>query len=400
MMKILISIICLCLSSCSSFKKIEHRFVPEDLIFTKEDFYRKPKAVLNLKDIEKDIDLLIYALDKGYGGRNFLPDKITRSAYSSLLKIKNNKSLTEKEFCNRVGNILWRIPDGHLTVRARGKLCGDQVEWLKRKGGVGKNRKLSYLQRSSKNWFVGTEKIKGKTVGFISIINFPNSKNQVWDGFLEEAKKLLKQDYIIIDLRGNSGGDDTFGFKLAELLQDRKVTPGWDKTIDRLTPETIALSKNNSIISKLNFEYRKEKVPTYITDFLSDRDEKLRLAKEGKLPEEREYTWNQKDHPMGKNMYKGKIIVLADRECGSSGESSLEALVKHPNAKFFGENTAGKYHFGNVATLILPISKIAIGVASKYNAYNDNRNIDKVGLEPDVRTVSGEDALMYNGLFK
>jgi hypothetical protein len=398
-MKTLFLITCLYLISCSSFKENEHSFNPEDLIFTKEDFYRNPKTKLNSEEIKKDIDLLIYALDKGYGGRNFLPEKIIQDTFANLSKIKIENSLSEKEFCDKIGDILWQVPDGHLTVKSREELCGDQAKWHELKGRVGKNSKLGYFQKNNKPWFVGKEKMKGKIVGLISIISFPSSKNKIWDGFIDESRKLLNMDIIIIDLRGNRGGDDTFGFKLAELLQDRKVMPGWDKTIDRLSPETIALSKNNLIISKLNLIHRNNPIPAYISEYLKDRENKLRLSKKGKLPEEKVYTWSQKDHPLGNNMFNGKIIILADKECGSSGESSLEALAKHPNATFYGENTAGKYHFGNVAVLILPNSKISIGVASKYNAYKDNRNIDKIGLRPDVKTKTDEDAIKHEGLF-
>ncbi len=388
------------LTSCSTWKRDEHSFSPDDLVFKKEDFYRKPKSQLESDDIKKDIDLLIYALDNGYGARNYISNNLIQTMFKRLEDIKKNIKLTENEFCKIVGDALWEIPDGHLTVRARGKLCGKQSEWLKRIGRVGKNYKANYYKSNTKTWFVGPQKINGRTVGFISIISFPNSKDPVWNGFIEKVKTILKFDEVIIDLRGNRGGDDTFGFKLAELLQDREVTPGWDKTIENLSPETIALSKNNFNIAKLNYELRKETVPSYVVDYLAERDKLFESSISGKLPKERVYTWDQESIPFGDNMYKGKIIILADRECGSSGESSLEALAKHPNAKFYGENTAGKYHFGNVSTLILPQSKINIGIASKYNAYNDNRNIDKIGLQPDVITKPGMDAINFEGLFK
>ncbi len=369
------------------------KFQPEDLIFTKEDFYRSPKKILSNTEILHDVDMLIYAMENGYGAKGFLPRGQFKKAISSLNKIKNYNELSEEEFCKKIGDILWPIQDGHLSVRSRGKLCGKQQRWNEIKGQVGPNFASKINQKNNRPWHIEIREVKKKKVGLISITSYPNHKNLIWGDFLTKAKSLLKLDGIIIDLRGNTGGDDTTGFMLAEIMQDRKVMPGWDKTIENLSAQTIALSKNNFNIQKLWLEKNNKPVPEYVMNFLDQRDKLLREIKAGMHKEQKIYTWNQKDYPLGKNMYQGKVAILSDRKCGSSGESSLEAFAKHPNAKIYGENSAGKYHFGNVSNLILTHSKVSIILASKYNAYRDGRNIDKVGLSPDVHVPKGRDAL-------
>ncbi len=384
-------ILLLVLVSCTSRTK----FNPEDLIFTKEDFYRSPKKLLNKKDIKHDIDMLIYAMENGYGAKGFLPNGQFERAIGSLDEIKSFSELTEEEFCKKIGDALWDIQDGHLTVKARGKLCGKQKKWNEIQGEVGDNFAIEITKNKGRPWHIERRKINGKSVGLISITYYPSHKDKIWGEFLHSAKRLLKLDAIVIDLRGNSGGDDTIGFKLAELMQDREVTPGWDKTIESFAAETIALSTNNFLMQKLWLDKNKQPVSEYISNFLEERNKLLSEIKEGKHPQNKVYTWNQSNHPFGKNMYMGKIAILADRKCGSSGESSLEALAKHPNATIYGENTAGKYHFGNVGILALTHSKVTVILASKYNAYEDGRNIDKIGLAPDVKVPKGNDGLVY-----
>lgn len=376
------------ISSCTEFE-------PEDLIFTKELFYTKPKAVLNSEDIEKDVDLLIYALRRGYGARNYLDKKLVSNTLKNLVALKNNYSLSEKDFCDRLGTILWEIPDGHLSVRSRGKYCGAQKYWSERKGNVGTNFGKSHFNKTGIPWKVEYKKVEGKRIGLVSIVSFPSHRDKVWKGYAEAIKNLKFQDKVVIDLRGNGGGDDTTGFQLAEFLQDRKLKPGWHETIVSQTPETYALLHNNLIIRKLNSEYRKTKVPDYVSENLKFFQDKLEKAKSGDIKPEKVYKHYEFEHPYGPNQYKGKLYILVDNLCGSSCESSMEILSKHQNAKIVGEQTAGKYHFGNVATLILPISKISIVLASKYNKYRDNKNIDKKGFSPNVKVPTGKDAMEF-----
>tara|TARA_R110002072_G_scaffold534_6_gene3984 strand:+ start:161248 stop:162441 length:1194 start_codon:yes stop_codon:yes gene_type:complete len=391
MEKIILFLFTILISSCSS-----QIYKPEDLIFTKKLYFQKPKALLNNRDIREDIELLIYALQNGYGAKGFLPKNQLKDAIDDLEKIYDKNELTENGFCALVGDALWPVQDGHLNVRARGKYCGLQVERRKWKGSVGKNFAFKEYKKDNRPWHIKSIKRNGLRIGMISIIYYPSHKDSVWNGFIQRSKKLIRtSDILIIDLRGNQGGDDTKGFELAAILQDRIVKPGWDKTIDRLSPETIALARNSWLISKFSHENGKKEVPKYVEDFIQKKTKDLEDVKADKHPPFKTYTWDQSKFPVGKNAYKGKIILLQDKECASSGESSLEALAKHPNATTYGENTMGLYHFGNVNMLILPNSKITIGIASKYNAYNDGRIIDKIGLSPKIKTPKGQDALEF-----
>ncbi|MGI4993013.1 S41 family peptidase [Halobacteriovorax sp. GFR7] len=378
-------------TSCSS-----SQLKPNDLIFTKEIYYQSPKKLLNEKEIHKDLNLLIYALENGYGAKDHLPGDQFDQAVSSLNKIKDYKKLSGKQFCKLVGDALWPVQDGHLYVLARGKYCGLQQKRREWKGRVGKNWAYNDYKEDNRPWHMKSIIKNGKRIGMISIIYYPSHKDTKWNGFIEQSKNLIKSsDVLVVDLRGNQGGDDTKGFELASILQDRVVKPGWDKTIDRLTPETLALSQNSWLMNKYSFEHKNKQIPSYIENFIKERKEILQNALDGKYQKTKVYSWDQSKYPIGKNAYQGKIFLLQDKECRSSGESSLEVLAKHPNATTLGENTLGMYHFGNVNKLVLPNSKLLIGIASKYNAYSDDRNIDKIGMKPNIVIPKDEDALEY-----
>ena len=95
------------------------------------------------------------------------------------------------------------------------------------------------------------------------------------------------------------------------------------------------------------------------------------------------------------NKYVGKIYVLADAACGSSGETVLEGLKTLPNVTFVGENTAGVVHSRNNGRIVLPISKIQVQLGTRFVKYIDNRFIEKTGYTPDISVPPGIDALNY-----
>ena len=60
------------------------------------------------------------------------------------------KTISNDQLCKLIGDLLWQIPDGHLSVRSRGQYCGDQKEWSKEKGTIGKNFQSSQFNKTKK----------------------------------------------------------------------------------------------------------------------------------------------------------------------------------------------------------------------------------------------------------
>src|SRR5690606_13599872 len=101
--------------------------------------------------------------------------------------------------------------DNHLTARLNKKSCFPNAH--RKNGSVGEN---FYKQKNDIPWKTRLEKKHNKTALLISITRFRESTSPVWNGFLDKVKEFLpKADFVVIDLRGNSGGDDTMGSELS-----------------------------------------------------------------------------------------------------------------------------------------------------------------------------------------
>lgn len=93
--------------------------------------------------------------------------------------------------------------------------------------------------------------------------------------------------------------------------------------------------------------------------------------------------------------FQGHIYILQDRDCASSGESTIDFFESYPNVTRVGFNTAGMTHFGNLGMVVLTHSGIQINMLTKANRYKDGRCIEFLGIKPDVVLKDGEDAYEF-----
>ena len=94
---------------------------------------------------------------------------------------------------------------------------------------------------------------------------------------------------------------------------------------------------------------------------------------------------------------KKPVVILVDRDCGSSCELTVEALQGRPGILVVGQATAGAVHFREVGRVLLPHSHIVVNLGTKFVKYDDGRFIEKMGYKPDIELQNGQDAL-FEGL--
>jgi hypothetical protein len=83
-----------------------------------------------------------------------------------------------------------------------------------------------------------------------------------------------------------------------------------------------------------------------------------------------------------KTPYKGRIFVLVDRNCGSSGESGAQFFRDALGATLVGERTAGYMEYGNQRALLLPRTHLLVSFATKRNYFLTP--LEAVGMPADV----------------
>lgn len=385
--KFILMIFSLVFTSCVT-KKLDHTefSLPDDV----KPGFSSPQKLIS-QELEYDKAQLIQILNRGYAGRFVVSPKILKAAKQNIKKIKG--PISTKEFCEKVGYEFDKIPDYHLHIRGFGKKCSKIKQNVATVG-------MSFAEKRKKLWVVEKNFNKGKSILYISITKFPAHLSSEWRGFLEKVQRLhWESDIVVLDLRGNTGGDDTTGYKLSAYFHkaDFDKEAGFDfptpyaMQITSQTPETLVLKINGAKFSK-RFGYG---VPEVLEKWQKESEASLTKVLKGELKEVKYEDSGRVVEDWKFSGFKNPLYILIDERCFSSCESTVDSFEYNPNVKKVGRNTAGMLHFGNVVPLILKNSKLYVQTPTHANIYRDKRFIEKTGIAPDVKVPSGEDAYQY-----
>lgn len=347
-----------------------------------------PESITSNQAAE-DIDFLIYVLQSGYGGRQYAPKEYFDKAITTLRAIPTATNMYD--FHQRIDEALFIIPDNHLQshyLNQVSKIRQDYEDGAK--GKVGNNN----ITDRKKVWEVRLDKVGKKNLLYVSIVRFPFHKSPIWDGFIEAlSANLKKSDAMILDLRGNSGGDDTKGMEMAKVLFGHSFEHPISRQYRSQTPETLALFANRFAVDIINSNYDGREVSENTLRDLENSKKQYNLALSGKLPIEFIRTdkgkGSRSDPVTG---YKKPIYILMDKACGSSCEFTIACFEWHGYSKKVGENTNGTFHFSNAGIAVLPNSKLKVLIPTQYSEYYDGRFIERVGFAPDIKVWPGRDA--------
>jgi hypothetical protein len=334
------------------------------------------RPAISAAEVHEDIEFLKSALIKSYAGPDF----------SRRLSAIPSISMSSQSLCDRLAAALEPVRDAHLSAGLEFSRCGTRLP----SGQVGTNL-------ASEAWRLEDVHRGGKHVDVLAIPAFWPRFDERWDGFLDAVKSLrTKGRPFIIDLRGNSGGDDSMGFEMARILLGLPDNVNLPTPVEsrhfRQTPEAFAVLSNTWAYSILRARARGQTVPVYMTQ---RRDEILswkERAKRGEFPAE--YIERLPEQPVDERlMFREKVYVLVDRACGSSCETTLQVLEKLPGRRLIGENSMGAVEYGETGRVVLPNSRVSVTLSTMHARFRDHRHIEKTGYAPAVRVPAGRDAL-------
>lgn len=389
-MRIIFFLMLIALTGCASSSNTKS--INDNNLLLNDSFSFSSPIEINKDDLTKDISNLVYALKNGYGGRKFVPEDSLNKAVLEISNLSNNSNehFNVNELCNKIAKFLNELPDNHLSASLNGNDCNKEREKFFNQNHVGKN----LCQGNQYPWALSYKNIFNQQIPVVSIISMPAHEDKSWNGFLEAILEIKKTAHaIIIDLRGNGGGDDTMGRYMATYLYGQDFPSPWEAVIKSQTPSTLALAANNLSLKILRLKNRNKQIPTYLVERLAEKMKAFNSAINGELLAENRETINSGPSFDPQKAYTKPIYLLIDNGCQSSCESTVEEFESHPYAITIGENTGGFIHFGNMGQLVLPHSKIIVQMATDYWKRRDGQFFEKKGYYPKIPVPRGNDAL-------
>lgn len=192
------------------------------------------------------------------------------------------------------------------------------------------------------------------------------------EGWIDDAPRHFSAGRIIVDLRGNTGGDDSFVHRWAiQGAPGGRLVPEWAR--EWRTGGTPANAWNNAAIGA-SLEGTGRPGAVAASGYRPSTDDTLDLVTPEPLVPDR-----------GPHAWDGRMLVLTDPGTSSSGESSAWMLKHLFDARLVGAPSRGMIEYGNVAPYLLPATGTLVVLPTKHNDHH--LPVELRGFPVDVAMV-------------
>lgn len=196
------------------------------------------------------------------------------------------------------------------------------------------------------------------------------AEDEILKKWAADHKRHFRFDRIVLDLRGNGGGNDTYCYDWIAghlpaattvvpddkiWMLDGKYLGMWNITI------AMAAARGEDAVPRWLVEGRPHPAPNAEITVVSGVDNYMSA---------------------GESPWTGRMLVLTDRRTGSSGESVAWMLRVGLGARLAGRPTAGIIRFGIAAPYLLPRSGLALILPTKMNDYPPE--VELAGVPVDI----------------
>ena len=302
---------------------------------------------------EQNIAFLARFIANAHVGWNSFPKNVRDKFRQNIEELYNRVPAPNENILKEMESLLIRsIPDNHTFILDKDKKktlnekevqnIPDKIIDKYPKTNVGRNTAYSSkkynsadvlcYQSDGKHPISIMERIEnGKKIGIVSLSKCPQPSDEAYN--LEKFSCVFDDNYqkwdaVVLDVRGNEGGNSRLIEHLSEKLYG--TVPSYLKTQEmRMTPEAKILQAQK-IKSREFLDMLYARNPN---GYKSNPQKEAEFAKE---------------KGFNKNIY-----VLMDRRTSSSAEFVC-GLYKHPNIKYLEKNSCGCGEYGDTGQLRLP----------------------------------------------
>lgn len=336
-----------------SFIQDGHFQVAGKNIFDKYYYFTSPRY-----DFERD--------KKGYY-TNFAGKKMY------LLEVKGEEpEKYMKPSLNNVGEIIYRLglisKQRYSNMRIKVKFVRDDIIKTESVGfykedSTVRERKVPY----------NTREVSGITVIEHKTANANPVNRRYLEKFMNEAEKYKNKKFLIIDLRGNSGGNAWYAWK-------------WITNYSGTAPESGLIE--GRLATRTSYKLTKNMFCKY---YEIDNPEENPIYKQ--ILKSNQTGWSKVQYSQPKKIKNNNLIlVLIDSHVASAGEGFVRYLRQIENVIFIGVNTRGLVNTGNTGFCQLPKSKINVVLSRDLQLEPNLVLREGRGFNPDF-WVKSEEAL-------
>ena len=400
-----------------SFAEIISSISPDEMMKQYPHFKNlKSGNILNMRPLDSETQkkytaYYARAAAEHVGFENFSPEN--QSAFKSAIeKIYNNinKSRRQGDFLDELANsTVQYMEDRHFTISTGAKTYQDGTK--NPQATVGDNL-FSSLKRTERPqgyvchgqetdkiktpdgtiefplWEIGTMKRGNEDIMIVSIPNLGmDNSYQKWEKFintfdkvLDENREKLEKGRIILDVRGNTGGEDKPLDHMAKRLYGNMIN-----TYKRCEIKDTALSNH------FLHQHGAYNPDNYLKTGVKSEDlvERKHFSGKNQILFDETTTHYPFNPEKG---FSGRLDILLDNRVGSSAESAYTSFYHHPNTRYIGENTAGMQQYTQ-GTFDTPWGgHMRVGVTKLTYYDKEGENIEVKGHKPDIN-CSGKNAL-------
>lgn len=256
---------------------------------------------------------------------------------------------------------------------------------IKLKNGNSMEKLLTLTLNCSDFNYYSDEMFHEDNIGGIPVIrirSFSDHHGEDLHRFIKTAEKYQGTPCIIIDVRGNGGGNERWPRTWIETFS------GVRPEIHRYFTELVTLT---TMMGRFNyFAWLLHRYPDN-EFYKSEKDRYLGKAREFEnLPP----YWTGPYY--GSNLIPNdtRVIVITNGKVASAGEGFLIYISQMENVCIVGENTMGALGFGQISYHRLPYSKLLIRLPISLNVAVDLKFREEQGYSPDF-WVPAEYAVDY-----
>ena len=243
------------------------------------------------------------------------------------------------------------------------------------------------LQRSDFTYY-SEDIFREDVIGGIPVVRVRSFSDRYGDAlsqFVKTASSHRGEPVIIIDIRGNHGGNESWPINWIRRLTGERAESVF--IFSELTSKTTMAARAN-LFSDL-YDQNPD-VTLY-----RDDGERHAIIAESFESGTRQPSWVGPYFPLVHLIPNDTTVILViNGSVASAGEGLVMRLSQAENVVLVGENSMGCLTFGNAGTHQLPHSKLRVWLPINFGLYLDKEFREEEGLSPDL-WAPAEDAVNY-----